>query len=127
MYVIFLLDVFESAATWTLAWHALCTGWGLASFLIYPGWSLSALLVVVGVSEYLSNIWLPPENSKKETVSAWVQIFYAWRIHAMINWKLVPIVVILVSLLLNPPFLFHSMPDYTAITCASRYSHLTSS
>ena len=32
-------------------------------------------------------------------VSAWVQIFYAWRIHVMVHWKVIPIVIIIVGLL----------------------------
>ncbi|KAF8797592.1 hypothetical protein BYT27DRAFT_6934491 [Phlegmacium glaucopus] len=80
VYMIFLLDVFQSVAVGSLAWHALCSGWGRFNALLFPGWTFSAVPAVTG------------------TVSAWVQIFYAWRIHVMVNWKIIPIVIVVIAL-----------------------------
>ncbi|KAF8797578.1 hypothetical protein BYT27DRAFT_6933856 [Phlegmacium glaucopus] len=80
VYMIFLLDIFQSVAVGSLAWHALCSGWGRFNALLFPGWTFSAVPAVTGI------------------VSAWVQIFYAWRIHVMVNWRIIPIVIVVIAL-----------------------------
>jgi len=80
VYMIFILDIFQSVTTWVLAWHALCSGWGRVDALTFPGWTFSAVPAVTGI------------------ISAWVQIFYAWRIHMMVNWIFIPIAIIVIAL-----------------------------
>ncbi|KAF8797715.1 hypothetical protein BYT27DRAFT_7204122 [Phlegmacium glaucopus] len=80
VYVIYVLDIFESVAVAVLAWQSLASGWGRAVSLIFPGWTFSAIPAVTGI------------------VAAWVQIFYAWRIHMMINWIFIPIVIVAIAL-----------------------------
>ncbi|KAF8800590.1 hypothetical protein BYT27DRAFT_7199723 [Phlegmacium glaucopus] len=80
VYMIFLLEIFHSVTVGALAWNALCSGWGRFTSLLFPGWTFSAIPAVTGI------------------ISAWVQIFYAWRIHVLVNWKIIPIVIIVIAL-----------------------------
>jgi len=80
VYMVFILDIFQSVTVWALAWHALCTGWGRVAALTFPGWTFSAVPAVSGI------------------IAAWVQIFYAWRISVMVKWRFIPILIVLIAL-----------------------------
>jgi hypothetical protein len=53
-------------------------------------------------------------------VAAWVEIFYAWRIHVMVHWRIIPVVIIIVSLLNPPSFLYSIGSDNIVSTCTYR-------
>ncbi|KAF9061467.1 hypothetical protein BDP27DRAFT_1394255 [Rhodocollybia butyracea] len=80
VYAIFILDIFQSVVVATAAWHSLCSGWGHPSALEFPGWTFTALPCVSGI------------------VAAWVQTFFAWRIHILGKWKLLPCLIIFLAL-----------------------------
>jgi hypothetical protein len=80
VYTIFILDIFQTVTVGAFAWHLLCSGWGLFSALIFPGWTFSAIPAVTGI------------------IAAWVQVFYAWRIYKMVNWKTIPIIIVVIAL-----------------------------
>ncbi|KAF8804054.1 hypothetical protein BYT27DRAFT_7194774 [Phlegmacium glaucopus] len=80
VYMVFVLDIFQSVSVWALAWHALCSGWGRMVALTFPGWTFSSVPAVTGI------------------IAAWVQIFYAWRIHMMVNWIFIPSVIVVIAL-----------------------------
>ncbi|KAJ3970846.1 hypothetical protein EV361DRAFT_992933, partial [Lentinula raphanica] len=76
VYIIFVLDVFQSIVVATSGWHTLCTGWGHPSVLQFPGWTFIALPCVSGI----------------------VQIFFSWRIYSLGNWHVVPVLIIILAL-----------------------------
>ncbi|KAJ3879846.1 hypothetical protein F5051DRAFT_325022, partial [Lentinula edodes] len=80
VYTVFVLDVFQSIVVATTGWHTLCTGWGHPSSLQFPGWTFTALPCVSGV------------------VAAWVQTFFAWRIHSLSRWRVIPISIFVLAL-----------------------------
>ncbi|KAI0754899.1 hypothetical protein C8Q80DRAFT_396807 [Daedaleopsis nitida] len=80
VYSIFALDIFQTIIAADAAWDMLCSGWGRSINLRFPDWSWYCLPIVSGV------------------VAAWVQLFYAWRIHQLGKWKIIPIAVVLVAL-----------------------------
>ncbi|KAE9387131.1 hypothetical protein BT96DRAFT_1081114 [Gymnopus androsaceus JB14] len=80
VYAVFVLDIFQSVVVANVGWHTLCTGWGHPSALQFPGWTFSALPCVSGF------------------VSAWVQVFFAWRIRNLGKWRVVPLVIVLLGL-----------------------------
>ncbi|KAJ3755313.1 hypothetical protein EV360DRAFT_72951 [Lentinula raphanica] len=83
VYIIFVLDVFQSVVVATSGWHTLCTGWGHPSVLQFPGWTFIALPCVSGIDVL---------------VAAWVQIFFSWRIYSLGNWHVIPVLIIILAL-----------------------------
>jgi len=80
VYIIFVLDSLQTVTAAFMGWGYLCTGWGHMSALTFPGWTFVAIPMISGV------------------VAAWVQIFYAWRIHILKKWRVIPIVIIMLAL-----------------------------
>ncbi|KAF5355073.1 hypothetical protein D9756_005753 [Leucocoprinus leucothites] len=80
VYTIFALDIFQSAAVAEDCWDSLVSGWGQPEVLLFPNWSFTSLPAVSGI------------------VALTVQSFYAWRIHLLGKWKIVPSIVILLSM-----------------------------
>ncbi|TFK91945.1 hypothetical protein K466DRAFT_659668 [Polyporus arcularius HHB13444] len=80
VYAIFALDILQSVLAGAEAWDTLCAGWGRPINLRYPNWSFYFLPMLSGV------------------VASWVQIFYAWRIFRLGQWKVVPGLIIFMSL-----------------------------
>ncbi|KZV61896.1 hypothetical protein PENSPDRAFT_739648 [Peniophora sp. CONT] len=80
VYGVFLVDLVQSVAIAASGWNAAVSGWGRQESIEFPGWPL---IVIPGVSS---------------TVAAWVQIFYAWRIHRFGAWKIIPIIIIFLAL-----------------------------
>lgn len=52
VYVIFVLDIFQSVVVAANAWHLLCSGWGRETALIFPGWTFIALPIVSGIGDF---------------------------------------------------------------------------
>ncbi|EJC99665.1 uncharacterized protein FOMMEDRAFT_160092 [Fomitiporia mediterranea MF3/22] len=78
VYTIFLVDILQTIFVAVYAWRVLCFGWGRPALLPFPGWSLTAIPTFSAI------------------VSAWVQIFYAWRIHILSGRKrIIPCVIII--------------------------------
>lgn len=97
VYTIFVLDILHCAITTYVGWHALCSGWGRPLALMYPGWTFSGIPALSSIgedkilfSQILKSQWM-------RSVSAWVQIFYAWRIYVLSRWRIVPIIICIVS------------------------------
>ncbi|KAI0313147.1 hypothetical protein OF83DRAFT_1175950 [Amylostereum chailletii] len=80
VYIIFALDTLHSVVITGVAWIPLCAGWGDPAALRHPGFWLGWIPCVSGV------------------VATWVQLFYAWRIHKLGKWKVVPCMVIFLAL-----------------------------
>ncbi|TBU62368.1 hypothetical protein BD310DRAFT_919268 [Dichomitus squalens] len=80
VYIIFALDIFQSIVVANEAWETLCSGWGRPINLQFPGWTFTALPIVSSI------------------ISVWVQAFYAWRIHQLGKWRVVPVIIIITSL-----------------------------
>ncbi|VDC05928.1 unnamed protein product [Peniophora sp. CBMAI 1063] len=80
VYGVFLADLVQSIAVAATGWHSAVSGWGRQEYLEFPGWPL---IIIPGVSSL---------------VAAWVQVFYAWRIHRFGAWKIIPITIIFLAL-----------------------------
>lgn len=80
VYMLFVLDTFQSTVTCALTWSAMCSGWGRPEALEVPGWGFSAIPAVSGI------------------VSAWVQCFFAWRIYVLGKWRLIPVAIVMLAL-----------------------------
>ncbi|TFK91944.1 hypothetical protein K466DRAFT_582364 [Polyporus arcularius HHB13444] len=80
VYIIFMLDIFQSIVAASEAWQTMCFGWGRPITLQYPWWPFSGLPLVSGI------------------ISLWVQSFYAWRIYQLGKWRVVPIIIIITAL-----------------------------
>ncbi|ETW84737.1 hypothetical protein HETIRDRAFT_458327, partial [Heterobasidion irregulare TC 32-1] len=80
VYMLFVLDTFQSTVTCALTWSAMCSGWGRPEALEVPGWGFSAIPAVSGI------------------VSAWVQCFFAWRIYVLGKWRLIPGAIVMLAL-----------------------------
>ncbi|KAI0044642.1 hypothetical protein FA95DRAFT_1681044 [Auriscalpium vulgare] len=72
VYGVFILDIFQSIAGFDMGWGIMVTGWGQYSALLSIGWAFVAMPTVSGA------------------VGTWVQLFYAWRIHALSQWWWLP-------------------------------------
>ncbi|VDC03047.1 unnamed protein product [Peniophora sp. CBMAI 1063] len=81
VYVIFLLDTYHTVVAAFMGWNFLCSGWGRPSALVYPGWTFVSIPIISGI------------------VAALVQIFYAWRIHILRGWRMLPLLIIALALL----------------------------
>ncbi|KZV66158.1 hypothetical protein PENSPDRAFT_98416 [Peniophora sp. CONT] len=81
VYVIFLLDTYHSIVAAFMGWNFLCSGWGRPSALVYPGWTFVSIPIISGI------------------VAALVQVFYAWRIHILRGWRVLPMLIIALALL----------------------------
>ncbi|KAI0712238.1 hypothetical protein C8Q76DRAFT_651614 [Earliella scabrosa] len=80
VYTIFALDIFQSIVVACEAWQTLCAGWGRPINLQFPGWTFTGLPIVSSI------------------ISTWVQFFYAWRIHRLGNWTVVPVIIVITAL-----------------------------
>ncbi|PIL27160.1 hypothetical protein GSI_10301 [Ganoderma sinense ZZ0214-1] len=81
VYVIYLLDIFQSIVAASQAWQFLVAGWGRHINLEFPGWTFTALPIVSSL------------------VSLGVQTFYAWRVWQLGRWRVVPCIIILTALI----------------------------
>ncbi|KAM5543843.1 hypothetical protein V8D89_002460 [Ganoderma adspersum] len=80
VYVIYLLDIFQSIVAASQAWQFLVVGWGRRINLEYPGWTFTALPIVSSL------------------VSLGVQTFYAWRVWQLGRWRVIPWIIVLTAL-----------------------------
>ncbi|EJF61575.1 hypothetical protein DICSQDRAFT_105720 [Dichomitus squalens LYAD-421 SS1] len=80
VYLIFLLDIFQTIVAASEGWQFLVNGWGRQINLQFPGWTFTALPIVSSL------------------VSLGVQTFYAWRIWQLGRWRFIPISIILTAL-----------------------------
>ena len=55
VYMLFVLDSFQSAVTCALTWSAMCSGWGRPEALEVPGWGFSAIPAVSGIGRATSH------------------------------------------------------------------------
>ncbi|KAI0315783.1 hypothetical protein OF83DRAFT_1173494 [Amylostereum chailletii] len=79
VYIIFALDIFQSVIGLDMGWGVMIAGWGQVQALTYPGWTFAAIPAVSGI------------------VAAWVQTFYAWRIHKLSQWKVFPVCIVVLA------------------------------
>ena len=54
VYMLFVLDTFQSTVTCALTWSAMCSGWGRPEALEVPGWGFSAIPAVSGIGRSTS-------------------------------------------------------------------------
>ncbi|KAI0770377.1 hypothetical protein C8Q74DRAFT_895926 [Fomes fomentarius] len=80
VYGIFLLDILQTIVSADSAWDTLCSGWGRPINIQFPDWSYYALPMISG------------------TAAAWVQLFYAWRIYQLSQWRVIPFIIAFFSL-----------------------------
>ncbi|KAI0035391.1 phosphatase inhibitor-domain-containing protein [Vararia minispora EC-137] len=80
VYIIFVMDSLQTVVSAFMGWGYLCSGWGHMSALTFPGWTFVAIPMI------------------SSAVAAWVQIFYAWRIHILKRWRVIPAVIVLLAL-----------------------------
>ncbi|KAI0044641.1 hypothetical protein FA95DRAFT_1608372 [Auriscalpium vulgare] len=80
VYGVFIVDIFQSIVGFDMGWGIMVAGWGQYPALITIGWEFVAMPIVSGA------------------VGAWVQIFYAWRIHKLSQWKWLPAFIAVVAL-----------------------------
>ena len=103
VYIIYLLDIFQSIVAASEAWQFLVAGWGRQINLEYPGWTFTALPIVSSLGECCScpfcGMILESERIRTHTVavSLGVQTFYAWRIWQLGRWRVIPGIIIFVS------------------------------
>ncbi|KAI0085564.1 hypothetical protein BDY19DRAFT_441593 [Irpex rosettiformis] len=81
VYGIYLLDIFQSLTFAVLGYYLLVSGWGRPRTLLLLNWTFAAVPFVTGV------------------VAAWVQVFYAWRIYMIGQWKSLPVLIIAIALM----------------------------
>ncbi|RDX45069.1 hypothetical protein OH76DRAFT_1028418 [Lentinus brumalis] len=80
VYWVFILDIFLTVVAAAMGWHILCAGWGRQTNLVTPGWTFAAIGAGDGI------------------IATTVQIFYAWRIWVLKRWRILPCVIIVISL-----------------------------
>ncbi|EJF59788.1 hypothetical protein BD309DRAFT_1016901 [Dichomitus squalens] len=80
VYWVFILDIFLTVIAGAMGWHVLCAGWGRQTNLIQPGWTFSAIGAGDGI------------------IATTVQLFYAWRIWVLKKWRVIPGLIIVISL-----------------------------
>ncbi|KAI0799848.1 hypothetical protein BC629DRAFT_202807 [Irpex lacteus] len=80
VYCVFILDVFQSVVIAIMGWGIFCERWGYPIQLLAVNWTNGALPCSSGVT------------------AALVQSFYAWRIHKMGEWRVVPVIIVTVAL-----------------------------
>ncbi|KAI0275178.1 hypothetical protein BC834DRAFT_965607 [Gloeopeniophorella convolvens] len=82
-YGLFLFDLGQTIVITQVAWSTLCSGWGKPAALVHTSWGFALTPVASGI------------------ISAWVQIFFAWRVWVLgknLFWKTVTTAIVAVAL-----------------------------
>ncbi|KAI0764678.1 hypothetical protein C8Q74DRAFT_1370609 [Fomes fomentarius] len=106
VYLIFLLDVFQSVVAANQGWQVLVSGWGRPDNLEFPGWTFTALPIVSTI------------------ISTWVQAFYAWRIHQLGKWVVLPGFIVLAGGAWALAISFASTRDIASLHETSMYARV---
>lgn len=111
VYIIFLLDMFQSIVAASVAWRFLVAGWGRRVNFEFPGWTFTALPIVSSLGTCAATSLVFELIIGSDTIWTWVlvvslgvQTFYAWRVWQIGRWRVAPGIIVFVSLIVSAVF-----------------------